>query len=261
MLGRCCRGSRTSSVSVNSWALVTGTPRDLKTTELELTDPEDYEPRFPQYEKRPYTTVFEVPGPDWKVEAVWEDAYYKSAKRLLEGVAQGEYLPAYEGVAGLYLFRHYVELALKFIIFHSRWLRDKQSNARFDEIEDVKEGHGLRALWDLAEKECQRVIRTDEWLAMDIEFVEKCILEFESIDPHPGVRFRYPRFPGSRFGVEKDAAKRAKMTETIRYDLYIHFGELPATVEHVHDVLNYLDVYMLEKHGLNEEWGDYLNSL
>jgi len=230
----------------------------VKRVELELTDPEVYEPEFPQYEKRPYPAVFEVPAPDWKVEAVWEDAYYQSAKRLLEGVAQGEYLPAYEGVAGLYLFRHYVELALKFIIFHSRWLRDAQSNASFDEIEDVKSGHGLRALWDLAKNECQRVMPIDEWLAIDIEFVEKCILEFEPIDPHPGVRFRYPRFPGPRFGVEKDAVIRA---ETIRYDLHIHFGELPAILEHVHEVLDCLDVYMLESHGQNEEWDDYLISL
>ena len=222
-----------------------------------MGDQEDFEPRFPQYVKRPYPVVFQVPGPDWQVEAVWEDAYYQSAKRLLEGVARGEYLEGYEGVAGLYLFRHYVELALKFVIFHSRWLKDAQNNARFDEIEDVKKGHSLKALWEVAKPECQRVIPAGEWAALDIEFVEKCVLELEAVDP-TGERFRYH---GPRFGVEKDPVKRAKMARTIRYDLYVRFRELPAVVEHVHDVLSYLDFYMVETHGQNQEWDEYLNSL
>lgn len=222
-----------------------------------MGDRENFEPRFPQYEKRPYPSVFQVPGPDWKVEAVWEDAYYQSAKRLLEGVARGEYLPAYEGVAGLYLFRHYVELALKFVIFHSRWLKDAQNNAKFEEIEDVKKGHSLKALWELAKAESQRVIPPNEWASLDIEFVENCVLELDAIDP-TGERFRYH---GPRFGVEKNPAERAKMAQTIRYDLYVRFGELPAVIEHVHDVLSHVDVYMVETHGENQEWDDYLNSL
>ena len=176
---------------------------------------------------------------------------------MLEGVARGEYRPAYEGVAGLYLFRHYVELALKFLIFHSRWLKDAQNNAKLDEIDDVKKGHSLKVLWELAKAECQRVIAPDEWAALDVEFVEGCILELEAIDP-TGERFRYH---GPRFGVERDPAKRAEMANTIRYELYVRFGELPAVIEHVHDVLSYLDVYMVEASGQNQDWEDYLNSL
>lgn len=222
-----------------------------------MDDGEDYEPRFPQYEKRPYRSVFQVPGPEWQVGAVWEDAYYKSAKRLLEGVVRGEYLPAYEGIAGLYLFRHYVELALKFVIFHSRWLKDAQHNARLDEIDDVKKGHSLSEFWELAKSECERVIPAAEWAALDIDFVESCILDLDAIDP-TGERFRYH---GPRFGVEKDPSKRAQMAQKIRYELYVRFAELPEVIEHVHDVLSYLDVYMIETHGENREWDAYLNSL
>lgn len=217
-----------------------------------MGDREDFEPR-PPYEKRHYRSVFQVRGPDWKVEAVWEDGYYQSAKGLLADVARGDYLPAYEGVAGLYLFRYYIELALKFIIFHSRWLNDAQNNAKFDEIKDVKKGHSLKALSELAKAECQRVIPPEEWAAIDIEFVENCVLELDAIDP-TGERFRYR---GPRFGVEKDPGKRAKMGQTIRYDLYVRFGESPAVIDHVHDVLSYLDVYMVETHGQNQEREDW----
>lgn len=159
-----------------------------------------FEPRFPQYEKRPYCQVFVVPGPNWKVEAVWEDAYYQSAKRLLEGVARGEFLPAFEGVVGLYLFRHYLELAIKFIIFHSRWLKDAQTNAKLEEIAEVKKTHSLSQLWTLAKAECQRVIPATEWGSIDIAFVDRCVHDIDSIDPN-GELFRYH---GPRFGVEKD---------------------------------------------------------
>jgi len=32
-------------------------------------------------------------------------------------------------------------------------------------------------------------------------------------------------------------------------------------VDHAHDLLNYLHTYMIETHGENEEWEDYLHSL
>lgn len=216
-----------------------------------------YEPRFPQYEKRAYPKVFQVPGPNWKLEAVWDDAYYHSAKRLIEGVVCGEYLPAFEGVAGLFCFRHYLELALKFIIFHSHWLKDAETNAKLDDIEDVKNGHSLGRLWTLAKTECQRIIPAEEWDALDVHFVDECVLEFDAIDPS-GECFRYH---GPHFGVEKDAAKRVQMGRTMRYDLYVRFSELMGVIEHLHDVLDYLDMYMVEAYGDNEEWESYLNSL
>ena len=199
-------------------------------------DRESHGPRFPQYEKRLYRSIFQVPDQNWKVEADWEDAYYQSARHLLEGVERGDYLPGYEGVVGLYLFRHYIELALKFVIFHSRWLKDAQTNARFDEIEDIKKRHALKPQWDRAKTECQRIVPPEEWSALDLDFVERCVVEFDAVDRN-GERFRYH---GPRFGVEKSLAKRAEMARSIRPDLYVEFDGLPAVLEHVHDVLSYL---------------------
>jgi hypothetical protein len=154
-------------------------------------------------------------------------------------------------------FRHYVELALKYIIFHSCWLRDAHTNASFEEIEDVKKRHSLRQLWTTARAECKRIIPESEWNAIDVEFLDQAIDEFDAIDP-TGERFRYH---GPTFGVEKDPAKRQEMARTIRHDLLVDFQVLPCLVDHAHDVLNYLDTYMIETHGENEEWEDYLHSL
>ena len=223
----------------------------------QLGQSEDDKWRFPFYEKRPYKGVFYLPGTEWKVEAVWDDAYYEAAKTLIQGVARGEYLPAFEGVAGLYLFRHYIEVALKFLIFHSRWLKDSNSNARLEEIEDVQRTHSLRKLWDIAETECRRIFSKTEWNAIDVQFVRRCVQEFDSIDPN-GERFRYY---GNKFGVDKDTAKRAEMGRKIRYDLHIDFQELVEVIDHVADVLHYLDTYMIETYGQNEEWEGILRSL
>ena len=46
---------------------------------------------------------------------------FESAKHILEAVVRDKLHPRIEGVAGVFLFRHYLELALKFIIFHARW--------------------------------------------------------------------------------------------------------------------------------------------
>ena len=106
---------------------------------------------FGFYNKRPYTQVLHVPGPDWRVEAIWDDAYYHAAKHLIEGVIDGTCRPAIEGVAALYLVRHYIEIALKFLIFHSRWLEDLHTNADNDRIQEVKNSHCLWSIWILGQ--------------------------------------------------------------------------------------------------------------
>lgn len=221
---------------------------------------ERFEVHFSQYEKWPYKNVFGIPPSDWKVEASWSDAYYTASRVLIERVAKGAGLPAIEGVVGLYLFRHYLELGLKYIIFHSRWLKDARTNARFDEIEDVKKGkkgHNLAWLWDTAVAECQARMSKDEWSALDIGFVHNCIKEFHFVDPD-GERFRYH---GEKFGVEKEPAKREVIARTLRQNLWIDFDVLLNVMDHVHHVLEYLDVYMVETYGMNEEWESYLQSL
>jgi hypothetical protein len=213
---------------------------------------------FPAYEKRAWRPVFpdqagasREPKPPFKLEANWEEAYFDSAKRLIQGVAKGDGVPGIEGVAGLYLFRHYLELGLKFLIFHSRWLENAEKLAAREAIENVKNTHSLGQLWEMAQKECRRIIPKDVWRSHDIPFLAACIAEFDAVDPHPGTTFRYH---GEVFGVEKDPEKLQQAAHTIIHDSYIDFEQLAASMQHVFDVLNSLDVYVYETHGQLADW-------
>jgi hypothetical protein len=60
---------------------------------------------------------------------------------------------ASSGIAGGYLFRDYLELALKHFLFHSRWLGDQSRNEHWTQIKDVATTHSLRLPWDTIKAE------------------------------------------------------------------------------------------------------------
>lgn len=209
----------------------------------------------PWYVKKPYIPIFGVPPEPWDIDVSWRDGYFYSAKLIIEGVVDGSLRSGIHGIAGVFLFRHYIELALKYIVFHARWLKDANTNAKREEIQDVKKTHSLRLLWDWAQVDCKGKIPDAEWDALDTMFVEKCIAEFEAIDPHPGDRFRYH---GKVFGVDK--RPDSERSPTLNH-LAIEFYALLIEMQHIHDVLNAVDVYLFETHGENADWQEYLNSL
>lgn len=211
----------------------------------------DYSELAPWTRKYEYVPVFGVPDEPWKIGALWEEAYFDSAKYVIEGVLKRELVARVHGVAGVFLFRHYLEIALKFIIFHARWLVDANQNAKNEDIEDVGKTHNLKWLWETAEKECNGKIPDDTWKEFDVEFAKKMILEFHTIDSS-GFRFRYH---GDRFGVEKDPSKAQVMNE-----LYIDYDVLLAQMEHTRGVLSAIDSYLYESHGQNAEWEAEMNS-
>src|SRR5437867_1349048 len=98
---------------------------------------------FPWRRKIPYRPVFGIPATDWAIRASWANGYHQGARILIEGVAEGRFSEGLEGVAGLFLFRHYLELELKYIIFHARWLEDRETIAQADDIKDVQRTHSL----------------------------------------------------------------------------------------------------------------------
>lgn len=69
-----------------------------------------------------YKPFMHFPAGMWKVGAIWDHAYYETAEYIVDGVCNRKLNPYVHGAAGVFLFRHYVELALKYILFHSRWL-------------------------------------------------------------------------------------------------------------------------------------------
>ena len=192
-----------------------------------------------------YRPVFQVPAEPWRIGALWEEAYFDSAKYVIEGVLQRKLLPQVHGVAGIFLFRHFLEISLKFIIMHARWLTDHGRMARPDEIEDVKRTHRLKTLWEMAMQECKGKIREATWGEWDIAFVEKMVLEFDAIDSS-GFRFRYH---GETFGTRDPLRDMLRVNE-----LHVRYDVLVAQMDHARRVLGMIDTYLYETHGMMAEW-------
>jgi hypothetical protein len=187
--------------------------------------------------------VFRKPAnEDWRVEANWEDAYFGAAYIIIKGVVAGRYQRAVEGVAGLFMFRHYLELAMKYIVLHSRWLKDGTTRADREEIEELKNTHSLKRLWHLVRTEALPKVEAD-WENWDIDFVEECVNDFAAIDPGHGVRFRYQR---KKFGgpIEHGGYEH----------LQVDFAALLENMPHVQDVLEIIDLWFYETHGQIEDY-------
>ena len=205
--------------------------------------------------KREYVPIFHVTAESWRVDANWDEGYFLAAKLIVGKVVDLQFqpehrpMPKMEGIVGVYLFRHYIELALKHILFHSRWLKAQSTNARWNEVKDVVRTHSLQKLWNTITTERVGKIPDDTWNSHDIAFVDACIAEFEQVDP-AGETFRYH---GSKFGVIQPPA--------VTGELVILFDALLAQMQHVRDVLGSLDAYCLNTHGMNEEWEEILKNL
>jgi hypothetical protein len=195
--------------------------------------------------KRKYLPVFSDPEGEWRIDANWEDGYFWAAKRIVAAVLNPDHevehmaMPGIDGIAGVYLFRHYLELALKHILFHSRWLRDTSSNEHWSQIRDVAKTHRLQPLWDTIKTERLGKIDDGFWDSNDIGFVDACVADFDRIDPG-GECFRYP---GKVIGIGHAPAG----AENLGISLERLFGQM----QHVYDVLQSLDLYCLNSHGLN----------
>jgi hypothetical protein len=157
---------------------------------------------------------------------------YRASHALIEGVVKGPFLEDVHGVFGIFLFRHYLELELKRLILWGRMLETSDKNAV---RQDVKEawGHDLVALWKSVLKDTKPKIRAQAWDALDTNFVEKCVEEFDAVDKK-SVAFRYPGFEAER----------------CRFD----FDLLLRQMEHIKQVLDRVLLYLRQAHGSNEDW-------
>jgi hypothetical protein len=206
------------------------------------------------YKKMKYEPMLRIPAEPWNVDASWRDGYFRASKEIIQGVVDGRLMPAIHGVAGVFMFRHYMELAMKYTVFHARWLVSENKNAAWDDVKDLHRSHSLMGWWNSLKGETKRKIPKAEWDALDVEFVEECVKNFEAVDPDPGWRFRYH---GKFFAVDKRPAhERAPVLN----HLYIDFKAVFYQMDHVHDVLNAIDVYLVESHGQNAEWEAEMNS-
>ena len=148
----------------------------------------------------------------------------------------------------LYLFRHYLELSPKYIIRHSRWIKDQHTLS--DDVKEIEKTHSLKRLWDVFSTEALPKLQEDEdtkeW---DIVFVEECMLEFDAVDAGRGERFRYR---GTSFGGTQATAREEH--------LWIDFDRLLENMLHARAVLGMLDLRFYETHGMIEEWEAEMDS-
>lgn len=202
-----------------------------------------------RYKPHQYTQAFYFPrASDWKVDAPFVDSYFESAKVILENIITG-LLP--EGVAGpsaCFLCRHYLELALKYTLFHSRWLRDETHNAPDEEVEAVGKGHDLLDLWKKLRGEIGIRMPSILKTGLDLNYVAQFIEEFDRADDN-GERFRYPK---KRIAVGSSIAPLEP--------LGVNFQSFLSSLKLTHDVLQAADGYLIGKYGQNQEWEAELNN-
>jgi hypothetical protein len=165
------------------------------------------------------------------------ESFYRASLHLVEGVAENRLNEDIEGIAAAFLFRHYLELALKNIILAGRFLTKDGQNVPRENAEPAW-GHKLSELWKLVLRDARPKMESD-WGGYDTEFAENCIAEFDAIDPK-GLAFRYT----------------GEGAESLR----VHFGWLHAIMEHVHQVLEAIRVYLVEMRGENADYESYLQS-
>jgi hypothetical protein len=190
---------------------------------------------FEHWEYRPFIYVHEQ-AKSW---ISFKESFYRAGEIIINNLAHRHGFPEIEGIAAVFLFRHYLELALKSIILNGCFLVTADQNATRDRVEAVRNIHTVWTLWEMVLKDGKPKIDSGVWDSYDIPFVEKCIAEFHARD-EKGFAFRYPRQGGERYD----------------YD----FGYFRAAMEHVYQVLENMDTYLIETYGQNQEWEEIQNS-
>ena len=188
-----------------------------------------------------HVPFFGIPAGNWKVGAIWDQAYYDTAEYVIQGVVDRRLLPKVHGVVGVFLFRHFVELELKYILFHARWLKDSETNATKGEIEAIANIHFLDQLWTLVRKEAPEKFGEDLWEKFDLDILDKVVAELNEVDPG-SYGFRYN---GKVFGVGEHSADP---------ELSINYNAILRQMKHVYYVLHAMKVILIETHGINADW-------
>jgi hypothetical protein len=202
-------------------------------------DQELIENRYTAFESWPYKQIIYVQP----YEQSWinfTESFYFAAEKIIDGVASGALRPDVEGVAGVFCFRHYLELALKGIIMSGRWLRTREQNAFREEVTKVRNIHDLSQLWQFVVEDAKPKIDQSDWGNYDIPYVEACIKEFDERDKR-GFAFRYRDQGGERYAY--------------------NFKFFRLSMRHIRHVLFGVWTYLEEAYHQNAEWQAELRSI
>jgi HEPN domain-containing protein len=197
----------------------------------------EYNQRF---QPSAYRQVFYPPASGtWTIDGSFPEGFFESAKLLLRGVVEGRLNQELEGLAAIFLSRHYLELAVKYVLLHSRWLADASRNAS-GAIDVIPNTHDLQRLWNTLGEE----VKAKPGIApkgLDLAFVESFVKEFNAYDPK-NWRSRYP------------AEQIPPVSPPSHESIGIDFAVLLYDLQKAFDVLSTLDGYLIETHGENKEW-------
>lgn len=170
---------------------------------------------------------------------VFRESFFRASEIIVKNLAAGRGFVDLEGPAAVFLFRHYLELALKALVMRGRFLERLDKNAAVDTVKTVKGIHSLAELWQLVLADAKPKVDSKDWGNYDIAFIEKCIAEFDDRDKK-GFAFRYQGQGGEHFDYS--------------------FEYLEMAMTHVYQILEGLITYLAEAHAQNEEWQEILES-
>jgi hypothetical protein len=165
------------------------------------------------------------------------ESFYRASELIVDRLVRGHGFVEIEGLAAVFLFRHYLELALKRIVVRGRALIRHNENAAWEDVKQVANIHSLSELWKLVLADAKPKIEDRIWNSYDIDFVERCLIEFDERDKK-GFAFRYPKHGGERYD----------------YD----FGFFRSAMEHVYQILGNMTTCLIETHAENQEWEEIL---
>ena len=150
---------------------------------------------YSAFEKWPYRQIL-YPTDQ---EQSWRDmgnSYFGACRPLIAALANGELREDIEGSAAIFLFRHYLELMLKRILFSGRILASGDELVAVEDIAEVSKTHDLATIWDWVIKDAKP--KLPEWDNYDVASVKQCVMEFHKAD-RGGVAFRYDREGGELY--------------------------------------------------------------
>ena len=207
---------------------------DEPTENGDAGESEPIETRYTAFEKWEYRQII------YKTEheQSWRDmahGYFEASVLLVDGVAKGSLREDIEGLAAVFLFRHYLELKLKEIALRGRLLVSESENAIREDVKKVANTHELSVLWQWVLDDAKP--KMSLWENYDTEFVGKCITEFDAVDKK-GFAFRYSGQGG----------------EFCRFD----FAALSYKMRHIRDVSDGIATYLYEARQENREYDEYL---
>jgi hypothetical protein len=208
----------------------------------------EYNDRYKSHEYQ--NSFYPPPSSNWKVDAPFCRRLLRICRSDSAEHHSGSASEDVVGPSGCFLCRHYLELALKYTLFHSRWLKDEQHNAPADEVESVdkKDGHLLLKLWRKLDAEVRSRMPSILASGLDLPYVGEFVKELDRIDPN-GERFRYA---GQQLVVNPNVVSPPA--------LGIDFDRLLFSLELAHDILGDVDSRLVNQYGENQEWEDEQNS-